>query len=252
MEYSIDNVHVAAAQAMAEASGVPQITICKTSRGIEFRGNWDIKAMLEDVQKEEEEKDAVSMDWVPDKASIPALPMSLEDIIKKPNMLKTAATKALKAFLVAGRLKLGKGTFAGWSFPVEKAYFVHTASHLSKLPSKFKMSDIISWEALDGGSISNGPRAGSAAIKPSSGVKTWLAVVKILMEFLCLMGSTGRAPDSNPGFRDTSRATTTSRASNTTTTSRATTTSWASTTPTTSTTPITSSRRPFATPVTNR
>ena len=171
---------------MAEASGVPQITICKTSRGIEYKGNWDIKAMLEDIKKKEEEKDAVAMDWVLDKVSLPSLPMSLEDIIKKPNMVKTVATKAMKAFLPAGRLNLGKGRFSGWSFPMEKAYFVHTASHLSNLPDKFKMSDIISWEALDGGSISNGPRGGAAAIKPTSGVKTWLAVVKILMEFLCL------------------------------------------------------------------
>ena len=234
MEYSIHNVHVAAGQALAEASGAEQITLCKTSRGIEFKGNWDIKSMLEEVKKEEDEKEAVAMDWVPDKDSIPALPMSLEDVIKKPNMVKTAATKMLKAFLAAGRLKLGKGTFAGWSFPVEKAYFINTASHLSKLPDTFKMSDIINWEALDGGTISNGPRAGAAAIKPTSGVKTWLAVVKILMEFLCLMESTGRNLANNPGSRVTSKASTMSRAS------------------TTSTTPTTSSRRPLATPITNR
>ena len=53
---------MAAAQAMAEASGVPQITICKTSRGIEYKGNWYSKAMLEDVKKEENGKDAVAME----------------------------------------------------------------------------------------------------------------------------------------------------------------------------------------------
>ena len=46
---------------MAKVSVVPQITICKTSRGIKYKGNWDIKAMLEDVKNEEEEKDAVAM-----------------------------------------------------------------------------------------------------------------------------------------------------------------------------------------------
>ena len=61
MEYSIHNIHVASAQAMAEASGSQQIIICKTSRGIEYKGNWDINSMMEDVKKEEEEKEAVAM-----------------------------------------------------------------------------------------------------------------------------------------------------------------------------------------------
>ena len=94
--------------------------------------------MLEDAKKEEEEKDTVAMDWVLNKASIPSLPMSLVDIIKKPSMVKTAAIKAMKAFLAAVRLKLGKGRFAGWSFTTEKAYFVHTASQLSKLPDNLR------------------------------------------------------------------------------------------------------------------
>ena len=113
--------------------------------------------------------------WVHDQTKMP-----MEDIMKKPNLVKSAATKALKVFLTAGNLKLGKDSFPGWRFCVEKAYFINTSTLLVKLPNVFTLSDIIDWVALDGVTICNCPRGGAAALKPASGVKTWLAFVKIL------------------------------------------------------------------------
>ena len=111
--------------------------------------------------------------------------------MKKPNLVKSASTKALKVFLTAGNLKLGKDSFPGWLFCVEKAYFLNTSTLLVNLPNVFTLSDIIDWVALDGATICNGPTGGAAALKPASGVKTWLAFVKILLEFLYLVEGGG-------------------------------------------------------------
>ena len=70
--------------------------------------------------------------WVHDQTKMP-----MEDIMKKPNLVKSAATKALKVFLTAGNLKLGKDSFPGWRFCVEKAYFINTSTLLVKLPNVF-------------------------------------------------------------------------------------------------------------------
>ena len=54
------------------------------------------------------------------------------------------------------KVKLGQGTFLAWHFPVEKAYLVHTAGLVDKLPNMFTLSNIIEWSAFKGTSISNG------------------------------------------------------------------------------------------------
>ena len=56
--------------------------------------------------------------WLPDQFMIPKLPMTMEE---NPNLVVTAATKALKAFLRAGNHKMGKDSFPAWRFRVEKA-----------------------------------------------------------------------------------------------------------------------------------
>ena len=49
---------------------------------------------------------------LPDQSMIPKLLMAMEEIMKKKKTLvKTAATKAVKAFLIAGNQKMGKDSF---------------------------------------------------------------------------------------------------------------------------------------------
>ena len=191
MEYSLQNIHITQAQAMAEEKGAKQLVICKTRRGVNYVSNWDIKEVLEFLKMKVEEEEAMRKTWLPDQSRIPKLPLAMEEIMKKPNLVKTVATKALKAFLIPGNHKMGKGSFPAWRFPVEKAYFINTSTLLHQLPDIFTLSDIIDWGALDGATISNGPTGGASAIKSASGVKTWLAFVKILLEFLYLVEGGG-------------------------------------------------------------
>ena len=86
---------------------------------------------------------------------------------------------------------MGKDSFPAWRFCVEKGYFINTSALLNKLPNIFTLSDIIDWGALDGATISDSPTGGAAVIKPASGVKTWPAFVKILLEFLYLVEGGG-------------------------------------------------------------
>ena len=102
MEYSLQNIHITQAQAMAEEKGAKQLVICKTRRGVNYVSNWDIKEVLEFLKMKVEEEEAMRKTWLPDQSRIPKLPLAMEEIMKKPNLVKTAATKALKAFLIAG------------------------------------------------------------------------------------------------------------------------------------------------------
>ena len=122
--------------------------------------NCDIKEVLEFLKMKVEEEEAMRKTWLPDQSKIPKLPMALEEIMKTSNLVKTAATKALKAFLTAGNHKLGKDSFPAWQSRVEKVYFINTSTLLDKLPDIFTLSDIIAWVAMFEATISNGQTGG--------------------------------------------------------------------------------------------
>ena len=83
-----------------QTKGFKQLVISKTSRGVNYLSNWDIKEV------------AMRKTLLPDQSMIPKLLMAMEEIMKKKKTLvKTAATKAVKAFLIAGNHKMGKDSF---------------------------------------------------------------------------------------------------------------------------------------------
>ena len=59
MEYSLQNTHIAQAQAMAEAKGAKQLVISKTSRGVNYLSNWDIKEVSEFLKMTVDEEEAM-------------------------------------------------------------------------------------------------------------------------------------------------------------------------------------------------
>ena len=69
------------------------------------------------------EEEAMRKIWLPDQYMIPKLPMAMGKIMRRrrKNLVKTAATMALKAFLISGNHKIGKDGFPAWRFCVEKA-----------------------------------------------------------------------------------------------------------------------------------
>ena len=83
-----------------QTKGFKQLVICKTSRGVNYLSNWDIMEV------------AMRKTLLPDQSMIPKLLMAPEEIMKKKKTLvKAAATKAVKAFLIAGNHKMAKDSF---------------------------------------------------------------------------------------------------------------------------------------------
>ena len=81
MEYSLQNPHIGPAQAMAEANkGIQAAGICKTSRGVNYLSNWDIKEVLEFLKMKVEEEEAMRKTWLCDQSMIPKHPMAMEEI----------------------------------------------------------------------------------------------------------------------------------------------------------------------------
>ena len=184
MNYSLNNTFVLTALDMGKERGAKQLVVCKLREGgVEVKGDWDKREVVAALQEMISEEDALSLDWVP-KGDYPTLKMPLKELLKKPNEAKGLATKIFNLFLKENQAKYGIGKFDMWQYPIEKAFMVQTAPLLHSLPAKFRMKDIIEWSDLRGFNISNGPPA--SCLKVSSGVKTWLSAVKILLEF-CLV-----------------------------------------------------------------
>ena len=184
MNYSLNNTFVLTALDMGKERGAKQLVICKRKDGgIEVKGDWDKREVVGCLEKMISEEDALALHWVP-KAEFPKLKMPMKELLKKPNEAKGLATKIFNLFLKENKAKYGIGKFDMWVYPIDKAYMVHTAPLLNGLPDTFRMDDIIDWSDLKGFNISNGPPAN--CLKGTSGVKTWLSAVKILLEF-CLV-----------------------------------------------------------------
>lgn len=180
----MNNTFVLSALNMGSERAASQLIICRHKHGrIELKGDLKKREALKALEKIIIEEDAMTMKWVPNK-ELPKLEMPLALVMKNPNKVKTMATNIFNVFLKENGAKFGIGKFEMWHYKIAKALLVETAPLLSNLPETFSLDDIISWENLRGHSISNGPPA--TCLKSSCGVKTWLAVVKIMLE-VCLV-----------------------------------------------------------------
>ena len=92
-------------------------------------------------------------------------------------------------FLKAGKMKLGRDTFPGWHYQIQKAYLVYSSDIVKGLPDVFTLNQIVEWSDLLGANISNGRLS---ALKAESGVSSWLGLCKVLIEFSFLV--TGHDP----------------------------------------------------------
>ena len=185
MNYSLNNTHVLNALNLADERGAMQLVVCKRPDGVvETKGNWDKREVVKALESMISEEDALSLHWVP-KGEFPKLKMPLQDLLKKPNEVKGMVTKIMNLVLKESNAKYGVGKFDMWSYPIEKAFMVQTASLVKDLPDTFRLRDILDWFEMKGFNISNGPPA--SCLKIASGVKNWLVVVKILLEFLLVV-----------------------------------------------------------------
>ena len=191
MDYTLKNTHVNSALRMGLSMGARQMFVSKSSNGnIQVEGNMDIREAIKILEGKVTEEDALKMLWVPeDKDNFPKLAQTLLNVFKKPNLVRSADTKAVNFFLKAGNLKLGRDTFPGWHCPIQKAYLVYTGDIVKSLPEVFTLNHIIEWSDLLGASISNGRLS---ALKAESGVSSWLGLCKVLIEFSFLV--TGHDP----------------------------------------------------------
>ena len=146
-------------------------------------GNLDLeKVMLVAEYKIAKRDAAIKARWLPaDLATLPPLPVPLGEVLKSPNMVKTAASKFL-CWLFPGQ-KLGERYVAAWLHKVDTALFVHTSDLMPGImnTNEFCMQDIINFKQLRHmKSLSNGI---ISEVKKESKVKSWTSVLKILLEW---------------------------------------------------------------------
>ena len=119
--------------------------------------------------------------WRPT-SDLPKLPASLERVMKKHDMLKHV-TGEFMIWLLShqGLQKPGDNGFLGRSYPVQRELFVITGKALSSFKGHVSLEEIVSWNSMK--SLKNRFQAGSRdLLLPSSGVKAWLAFLRIEVE----------------------------------------------------------------------
>ena len=178
------------------------------------------------------QKEAMMIDtWLPTTAP-PILGMDIEQMFKKPDKLKSAASKCLKWAMKPqgvrmGEVRLhcialhnialhstppssaqhftamhtaaeqcradtfGQGEFKGWSYPVDRALFVHCDKYLGSITSAtFSMDSILPWTSL--GKLKNGLASGNTSLlRPGTGISSWLALLRIFLEVKTLLSLVG-------------------------------------------------------------
>ena len=107
-------------------------------------------------------------------------------MFQDPIALKSYASKQLKWLLSPLGLKKGEGLFAGWDYLLDKNSFFYTAGLLESLGSQsFSLSMLIDW--MDMANMASLSSGNVKALKKGSGVKTWVAFIKVLVETIFLM-----------------------------------------------------------------
>ena len=181
MDFTLNNIHALKSIEMGDSKGADQLYMSRNISGrLEFLGKWDKRVVIMELENLILKEDALKKNWIPKSLDgFPSLNMPFEDLLKKANLVKPATSAALNYFMKADNIKLGRGKFLMWHYPIHKTYMTHTYKFISKLPEVFTLSMILNWPKMVGGSISNGF---SDAMIPESGITTHLAVCKVLLE----------------------------------------------------------------------
>jgi hypothetical protein len=159
MFFTLNNTHINHALQLGAAKNVKQLFLAAETEGgaLQVKGDMDKRMALKLLQDVINQEDAVEGLWLQSKSSsFPKLPRQFQYLTKNPRMVKNALTAACNHLMTFAGVKLGHDTFLAWHYPIEKAFLVHTAGLVTKLPSTFTISMIIEWSSLRGTSISNG------------------------------------------------------------------------------------------------
>ena len=167
MNFTLNNTHLNDALELGSTKNVKQLFLAESESGsLEMRGDLDKRIALKHLQDIINMEDALKGDWLERSSqSFPKLPRQFQYMSKNPRMVKNALTAACNNLMAGAGVKLGHDTFLAWHFPIEKAFLVHTAKLVTKLPKTFTLSMIIEWSSLKGTSISNGRLSALKVIK---------------------------------------------------------------------------------------
>ena len=121
----------------------------------------------------------VKENWMPS-APAPSLSMDLQELFKKPAVLRPTAVK-FSRWLRQG-LSLGEGKLLAWHYPLERDLMVLTDRLMPGVTSStFSLSSLITWESM--GKLSNGFTSGNTSLlEPGTGISSWLNFMKIFLE----------------------------------------------------------------------
>ena len=166
MNYVLNNSFVDKALALGAQKNVKQIIIAEDGNGdLMYRGDLDIRVVVKKLQDKVHQEDALRGEWMASaRQTLPKLPRQLNFLLKTPRMVKTAVAASLNHLMDACGVKLGRGTFLLWHYPIEKVFLTNTVELVKNLPDVFTLSMIIDWSDLKGTSISNG-RLGAIKVK---------------------------------------------------------------------------------------
>ena len=158
MNFSLNNIHANNALQLGVDKNVKQLFLAETGNGeLQMRGDLDKRIVAKNLQEMINREDALKGEWlVRSSPSFPKLPRQFQYLIKQPRMVKNSLTAACNNLMSSAGVKLGHDTFLAWQYPIEKAFMVHTAGMVTKLPNVFTLSMIIEWSSMQGTSISNG------------------------------------------------------------------------------------------------
>ena len=117
--------------------------------------------------------------WLPSQPP-PSLPMTLEELFKKPALLRPTAVKFSR--WLRQDLGLGEGRLLGWNFPIGRDLMLLTDRLMPGVTSStFSLSSLITWLSM--GKLSNGFTSGNTSLlQPGTGITSWMNFMKIFLE----------------------------------------------------------------------
>ena len=145
-----------------------------------FAGSMPLEEACKVIESMIVTRDALVIEnWMPSKPP-PSLPMTLENLFKKPALLRPTATKFSR--WLRQDLGLGEGKLLAWSYPIERDMMVVTDSLMPGVTSStFSLSSLITWASM--GKLTNGFTSGNTGLlEPGTGISSWLNFMKIFLE----------------------------------------------------------------------